>query len=145
MQEQSLDLAKRTALAALPWVAGLTAILTITNLIPCCNLLLFPLGALGLGYLITSRLGIYPTPEMKHSSMLTIGATIGQALSLAFLAFLSRSGSGFDLLPGGLGLGVSLLLGLLFTIGGGLVFGTLFGFLGSLIALGQQRPRESYY
>ncbi len=161
MQEQSLDLAKRAALLALPWAAGFAAILTFTGIIPCCNFLVFPLGALALGYLTATRLGLHPTQEAKQSFALTIGLTIGalttvaaliaslvtQGISLGIVALLgiSSSQSGFDLLTSSLGIGVSLLVTLLVTVIGGLIFGVIFGCLGSYLALDRQRPRESYY
>jgi len=161
MQEQSRDLAKRTALAALPWAAGLAAILTFTGIIPCCNFLVFPLAALGLGYLLTTRLDHSPTPEAKQSSALTIGLTIGaiatvaatiaalitQGITLGFVALLglTSSRSSLDLLTSSLGVGVSLLINLIVTVVGGLLFGALFGILGSYLAFDRQRRPEAYY
>lgn len=161
MQEQSLDLAKRAALSALPWAAGFAVILIFTGIIPCCNFLAFPIGTLGLAYLTATRLSLYPTPETKQSAAITIGLTVGviatiaaviaalitQAISLGFIALLGFSGSRspFDLLSSSLGFGISLVIGLLVTIVGGLIFGTLFGILGAYLALDRQRPRESYY
>jgi hypothetical protein len=161
MQEQSLDLARRTTLAALPWAAGFAAILTFTGIIPCCNFLVFPLGTAGLGYLAATRLGLSPAPETKQSLALTIGLTVGaiatvaaviaslitQGISLGIVALLGLSSnrSSFDLLASSLGIGVSLVVGLLVTVIGGLIFGAIFGILGSYLALDRQRPRESYY
>jgi len=157
MQEQSLDLARRTALAALPWTAGFAVILTFTGIIPCCNFLVFPLGTLGLGYLTATRLGLYPTPEAKQSFALTIGAIatvaaviaslITQGISLGFVALLGFAGgrSNFNLLTSGLGVGVSLVINLIVTIIGGLIFGAIFGVLGSYLALERQRRPEAYY
>jgi hypothetical protein len=161
MQGQSLGLAKRTVLWALPWAAGFAAILTFTGIIPCCNFLIFPLGALGLGYLAVTRLEPYSTPETKQSLALTIGATIGvvatvaatiaslitQGISLGLITLLgfANSRSGFDLLSGSLGVGISLIVTLFVTVIGGLIFGILFGTLGSYLAFDRQRPRESYY
>jgi hypothetical protein len=162
MQEQSRDLAKQTALSALPWGLGLAVLLTFTGIIPCCNFLIFPLAALGLGYLITTRLDLYPTPETKQSLALTIGGTIGglvtvaaviaalitQVISIGFFALLglsSGSRSNFSLLAGGLGFGVSLAVNLIITIIGGLIFGVIFGILGSYLALDRQRQPENYF
>lgn len=161
MQEQSLDLAKRTALVALPWAAGFAAILTFTGIIPCCNFLLFPLGALGLGYLTATRLGLAPTPETRQGLTLTVGLTIGalatvaatiaalitQGITLGLFALVGVVGGGSttSLLSSGFGFGVSLLVNLIVTIGGGLIFGVVFGCLGSYLALDRQRRPEAYY
>jgi len=161
MQEQSLDLAKRTALVALPWAAGFAAILTFTGVIPCCNFLIFPLGALGLGYLTATRLGLAPTLETRQSLALTVGLTIGalatvattiaalitQGITLGLFALLGVGGGGSatDLLSSGFGFGVSLLVNLIVTIVGGLIFGAIFGCLGSYFALDRQRQPEAYY
>jgi len=157
MQEQSLDLAKRTALMALPWAAGFAAILTFTGVIPCCNFLIFPLGALGLGYLTATRLGLASTPETRQSLALTVGLTIGalatvaalitQGITLGLFALLGVGGGGSatDLLSSGFGFGVSLLVNLIVTIVGGMIFGAIFGCLGSYLALDRQRRPEAYY
>lgn len=161
MQEQSLDLAKRTALVALPWAAGFAAILTFTGIIPCCNFLIFPLGALGLGYLTATRLGLAPIPETRQALTLTVGLTIGglatvaatiaalitQGISLVIFALLGIVGgsSSTNLLSSGFGFGVSLLVSLIATIVGGLIFGALFGCLGSYLALDRQQRTEAYY
>lgn len=162
MQEQSRDLARQTALAALPWAIGLAVALTFTGIIPCCNLLVFPLAALGLGYLITPRLNLYVTPETKGSLALTIGLTIGglttvaatiaalitQVISVGFIALLglsSSSRSNLSLLSGSLGFGISLIVTLIITVVASLIFGTLFAMLGSYLAFDRQRRPESYF
>lgn len=157
MQEQTRDLAKRAALAVLPWAAGLVVLLTFTGLVPCCNFLVFPLAALGLGYLIAARLDLSPTPETKQSVALTIGLTVGagatiaalimQGITLGFVAPLgfSSSRSTTNLLASSLGLGISLIITMLVTVIGGLLFGAIFGILGGYLALERRLPRESYY
>lgn len=159
MQQSSTELTKRTIMASLPWAAGLAGILFITGFVPCCGFLIFPAGVVGIAYLIVPKLGIAHTPETKNSlafsTGLGLGVTATGALTLATLftqligflfigasSALSRDVSGLAV---GLSFGlISMVAYLAAAVIGGIVIGTLCGFLGSLIAL-DRTPAPSYY
>jgi hypothetical protein len=155
VNQQSDDLIKRAALASLPWAAGFAAVLVVTGLIPCCGLIVYPAGAFGIAWIVTPKLGLWPTPETKQNLAINIGlgvgltATVallvatllGQLLGLLFVAALGAvnrdpSALAFGLPFGLLSLGIYLAVALI----GGLAIGILCAYLGGLAGLEQVRP-----
>jgi sterol desaturase/sphingolipid hydroxylase (fatty acid hydroxylase superfamily) len=159
VQQSSTALTKQTILASLPWSAGLAGILFVTGFIPCCGFIVFPAGVVGMAYVLVPKFGLAPTPETKNSLALNIGLGLGitstVALALATLCsqligflFIGAT-SAFSRDISGLAVGLtfglfSLIAYLAVAIVGGIVVGTLCGFLGSLIAF-DRTPQRHYY
>jgi hypothetical protein len=159
MDQPSSDLAKRAALAALPWAGGLAAVLVVTGFVPCCGLIVFPASALGIAYYLTPRLGVYPTPETKNSLALNIGmgiglaamgslvlaTAVGQLLGLLFTSVIGALQRDLSSLAFGLSFSLAFFfVYLLVAIVGGAVIGILCAYLGALLGLNQVRPAEYY-
>lgn len=159
MQQSSTELTKQTIAASLPWAAGLAGILFVTGFIPCCGFILFPAGVIGMAYLLVPKFGLAPTPETKNALALHIGLGLGitstgalvlatlcsQLLGFLFIGAASAFSRDISSLAVGLSFGLfSLLAYLAVAIVGGMVVGTLCGFLGSLIAF-DRAPQHHYY
>lgn len=158
MQQTSADVTKGAARVALPWIGGLTLLLTLTGLVPCCGLIVFPLGTFGIAYLVTPQLGLYAMPETKNGLALNIGIGIGllamaalvvatlvsQLLGIALVGVLGIAGG--DPLGLAFGLSFSLLFVLFYVVAaivGGALVGILAAFLGALVGL--DRPQPAHY
>ncbi len=134
-----------------PLRAGFAAVLTVTGLIPCCGLLVFPAGSALIGYLVAPKLHPFMPPGQTTTNnalysgvgvgaattvALVIAAVVGGILSIALGGLISGlTGSLGDFAPAAAGGVVGLIAGIVGAIIGGAIFGTLFGFLGSYLAL----------
>lgn len=158
--QPSLDLSQSAARAALPYAAGFAAVLTLTGLIPCCGFLVFPAGAAGMAYLVTPKLGVFPTPQAKTNFALYIGLGIG-AMAAAALLVSSIVGGLLSLALGSVLVGlfanspldvaytagsgiVQLIFNIIGSIFAGVLFGILFSFLGSYFALDRNQGTQGY-
>ncbi len=159
MQQPSTELTRQTIMASLPWAAGLAGILFITGLVPCCGFLVFPAGVVGIAYLIVPKLGLLPAPETKNALALSTGLGIGvtatgalvlatlltQLIGFLFIGAVGALNRDVGSLAFGLSFGViSLVIYLAVALIGGMVVGTLCGFLGSLIAIDRTQAPNYY-
>ncbi|CAA9590143.1 MAG: hypothetical protein AVDCRST_MAG88-4743 [uncultured Thermomicrobiales bacterium] len=151
MQQSSGQLIGAAARVSVPYAAGFAAVLTLTGLIPCCGLLVFPAGSALIGYLVAPKLHSFMPPGETTTNnalysgvgvgaaamvALVIAAIVGGILSIALGGVISGLTGNFgDFAPAAAGGVVGLIGGIFGAIIGGAIFGTIFGFLGSYLAL----------
>lgn len=148
------------ARTAAPYAGGLLAALVVTGLLPCCGFIVFPAGSAAIGYFVTPKLGLYPTPETRTNLAVSVGvgaglmagaalvlsSLIGGLIGIA-LGGLINAIAGTDqvstLFGAGFGAVQAVIYGL-FSLVTGPLFGILFAGLGSYLYFDRNPGTQVY-